>query len=166
VDQKMKSQRGFILPSPVTLYAAIGALAIIALLGVALKIQTTRLSTLQATHDAFVLQTKLLGDIQEQETKATDLANTKLKEKLDAENATARAALADASRRLRNANSGAGLVPPAPNSSSRADIACFSRAELDDALRNFTGSVGELVIEGESSTIDLDTAKAWAKGLK
>ena len=161
----MKKQKGFILPGAGTFYVAAGAAFIITLLGIALWVQTGRVEAWKGKYEGLVAQTKAAGDAQDARTKIAEALHREIVKEKDNENATAHAALAAVSKRLRDRDSRRGLVPPATPGASRPDLACYNRAELDDALRAFTGSVGELVIEGESSTIDLDTGKAWVKAL-
>jgi hypothetical protein len=154
-------QNGFVLPSPTMLLA--GALGVALLVAF---VQTLRLDSEQKAFALFKIQVQTLGDEQNRKTAEAEARHRELVKEKDNENATAHAALAAVSKRLRDRDSRRGLVPPATPGSSRPDLACYNRAELDDALRAFTGSVGELVIEGESATIDLNTAKSWVGDLR
>lgn len=58
----MKQQLGFILPTGLTLYAAIGALVVIGLLSGALKIQSSRLEASEAKYATFVAKVEVLGE--------------------------------------------------------------------------------------------------------
>jgi len=56
------------------------------------------------------------------------------------------------------------FVPPAAPASPSPDRACFSRAELERALRKLDSGVQDLVREGDEARIGLDAAKAaWPK---
>lgn len=93
------------------------------------------------------------------------LAEHKTKEKADARNARMHAnnrAVIERLRRERDSASGGG-VPPAPASSPRPDLACFDRAQYIDAYRRLVEGLRGLADESTAATVDLDTAKAWAK---
>lgn len=154
------------MPSGLTLYIAIGAALVIAGLGVALKVQTSRLEAKTAQYDSFVAQTKAVGEAQEAKTKETVEKHNKLVKEKNDENATLHAKLDVAAKRLRDKHSSFSLLPPAPDTSRSPDRACFDRAELNGALREFTTGLDELIIACESRTIDLNTAKTWAQSIK
>lgn len=162
----IKRQSGFILPSGLTLYIAIGAAVIIAGLSIAVKVQSSRLASVKAEYAGFVAQTKAIGEIQEAKTRETEAKHTEIVKEKDHENFIAHTKLADVSKRLRlSTRSGSGLLPPATDPTSSTEKACFNRAKLDNSLRDFTGNIGELIIECQGNTIDLDTAKQWVKSL-
>lgn len=169
----MNKQKGFILPTGITLYGAIGAVLVILGLSATVWVQTSRLETrtieLKAKtkqYDDFVLAVKVIGEDQEKKTKETEAKHKQLVKEKNDENSLAHAKLANTAKRLRDKRSaGSGLVPTAPSGTSRPELACYSRAELDTALRTFTGDTGELVIEGESNSIDLNTAKSWSQSI-
>lgn len=159
-ETEMRKQRGFILPSPTMLMA--GALATAILL---LGIQTWRLDAEQKAYIKFEAGVKAVGEAQEKLTKETESKHAKIVKEKNNENTIAHTKLANVSKRLRDRDSRRGLVPPAPTGASRPDLACYARADLDNALRIFADGVGELVIEGESNTIDLNTGKSWILAL-
>lgn len=176
------NQKGFILPTGLALYGIIGAaVGVLGLTG-AVWLQTSRLETrtveletrtveLKAKtdeHDKFVADVKLIGEAQEKIAKATDDRYKKLVKEKDDELFVARTQFASVAKRLRDPVSGSGrsVLPPAPANTSRPDLACYARADLDAALRSFTGGAGEIVIEGQSNTIDLNSAKEWASDLR
>jgi ATPase subunit of ABC transporter with duplicated ATPase domains len=64
--------------------------------------------------------------------------------------------------RLRNERARASSVPTAPASTSRPDLACFDRTELDRAVGNLEAGVEGFIAEGAASAIELNAAKAWA----
>jgi hypothetical protein len=64
---------------------------------------------------------------------------------------------------MRNANTNADRVPPAPASSPRPDLACFDRAEYQRAYGEFVKGLRGLADEGTAATVDLDNAKGWAR---
>lgn len=94
------------------------------------------------------------------EREALDRKN---KEDADASNAKAIAdATATISRLRSQINSSRGFVPPAPATSTRPDLACFDRAELERANRELVEGVRAGADEGTTATLNLNTAKRWA----
>lgn len=91
------------------------------------------------------------------------IENQKRKESADAENSQALATLAGTIKRLRNERPAGSFVPAAPTGSSRPDLACFDRSEYQRADGIFTDRARRLADEGAKATVDLDTAKEWAK---
>ena len=159
-------QGGFILGSPLLMYGAIAAVALIGVLSVSLWVQTNRLESTKQAFQSFVIQTKVIGEKQNNETK---LENARLIQKVkeaNDETITLRTKFDGVSKRLRDNSTSRSYLPAATSSTSRADLACFNRAELDSTIRSFTREVSELVIEGESKSIDLDIAKNWGRGLR
>ena len=162
----MNKQRGF------ALYAAIGALVVISILGIALKVQTSRLEAVKKEYAAFQAQVKALGDLAEAKNRAKEKEDKALKEKIDHENKTLRTNLAITSKRLRD-SAGSGGVPqiPAPAGSAgeaTINLAIANRALSDyfTAARQLNSAVAGLVIEGAEAAADLDSAKAWARQVK
>lgn len=161
----MTNSRGFILPTGMTLYIAIGAALVIAGLGVALKVQSSRLEAKTAQYDGFVAQVKAIGEVQETETKRVNEKYLEIVKEKDNENLIVKTKLAVVTKRLRDNNTSSSLVPTNPTSSRSPNLSCYDRIELDSALRSFTGGTEELIIEGQSSAIDLNTGKEWVKSL-
>lgn len=161
----MRWQRGFILPTGLTLYAAIGAAAIIGLLSVALKVQSYRLEAVKVEYAAFASGVEQIGKLAVAANKLKETEDKLKKEKADHENAIAKSALASVTKRLSEYNSRKSFLPAASAGTSRPDLSCFDRAELDAALREFSRETSAIAIEGESATIDLDTGKSWVTGL-
>ena len=160
----MTQQRGFLLAGPM-LYGAIAAAAIIGVLGVALKIQSSRLEFCRTEFSAFQLQTKMIGEAQIKENERREAADRKLKEKTDADHKSAVARLNRNIKRLRDDHARRSLVPAAPVDSRSPGLACFDRAIFSGALRDYEAEVIGLVGEGAAATLDLDAAKAWAQSL-
>jgi hypothetical protein len=65
-------------------------------------------------------------------------------------------------KRLRNARPS--FVPPAVPGATDPDRACFSRPELDAALRSYRDGIIELLGEGAAAVDGLDEAKSWVQG--
>ena len=86
----------------------------------------------------------------------------KAKEQADAKSKREIGNLHRTIERLRDERARASSVPAAPAASSRPDLACFDRAELDRAVGNLEAGVEGLIGEGTAAAIDLDVAKIWA----
>ena len=125
-----------------------------------------QLAAKTAQMDAFVAQTRTLGEQAQKAADARKLADQQAKETADAQNAAAVAANNATVSKLRHdlaARTNSHYLPPAPPASSRPDLACYDRAALELALGKFIGDVRGLADEGTKATIDLVTAKNWAK---
>jgi len=167
-------QRGFIA-LPLMAWGAIAAGAVILGLGIAVKVQTSRLTTskaetvaVQSKFDAFVAQAKAIGDAQNAKAKAIEVIDKQRKEKADYDNAKAQRDLAGvyaAYRSLRDSrtNPGSGILPPAASGSSDPTRACFDRAGLDSAISTLDRGVAGILGKGDSAIVNLNTARQWAK---
>jgi len=140
-------------------------------MGVALKVQSSRLASCKQEFAAFQAQVKALGEIAAAKAKAEEAADKAKKENADHENQALRADNAALVRKLRvAANSRKRELPAAPAASRRPDLLCLDRAEYQRESgavnqRLFEG-IRRLADEGTASTIDLDTAKSWAASIK
>lgn len=158
--------RGFIA-LPIGAYAAIGAAVAIAVLGIAVKVQTSRLDACKADHAAFVAMVKLDGERAEKLAKERELADKKKKETADADLNRARSDLAgvvDAYRSLREQRS-AGFrgLPSTPASSNGPARTCFDSAEFQRTMERLDGGGAAIAQEGDQARIGLDAAKRWAQ---
>lgn len=157
--------RGFIA-LPIWGYAALGAAVVIAGLGIALKVQTSRLDAVKAEYAGFVAQVKAIGEAAEKAAKLKEAEDKKRKETADAQLTRSRrelAALGDAYRSLRDNRSRSGyLSAPASGASSPAR-ACFDRAELERTLGQIDAVGSGIAAEGDQARIGLDSAKEWAR---
>jgi hypothetical protein len=145
---------------------------IVLILGISLKVQSSRLHAEKEAHEStrlqyrtFVSEVKRVGEAAAKKAKAQEAADRKRKEAADNETKTLRNNLAAARKRLRdNRNSPAGsLLPPDPSGSPSPERAAFNRAELDRALRAFEEGIEGLIIEGDEARMSLDTAKRWVR---
>lgn len=154
-------QHGFIaIPElPLWMWLAI-ALGFSVIFGI---VQTNRLKAEKAEHKAFVKITKSLGEEAAKKAAKQTADDKKAKEKADEKNRFDTTALLADIQRLRNNHTRRGYVPVAPAGSSRPELACFDRAELDGALGRFLTGVIDLTGEGAKATVDLNAAKAWAQ---
>jgi hypothetical protein len=124
--------------------------------------QTLRLKAEKAEYAAFRADVKRVGDEQEKRTKETIARNQKAKESADVQNKRLLAANDALTRSLHNARAGSGYLPaPAPGA---GDTACFSRPELERALRQLDEGISGLIGEGDQARITIDTFRDWAKG--
>ena len=167
-------QRGFIA-LPLMAWGAIAAGAVILGLGIAVKVQTSRLTTskaetvaVQSKFDAFVAQAKAIGDAQNAKAKAIEVIDKQRKEKADYDNAKAQRDLAGvyaAYRSLRDSrtNPGSGILPAAAPGAANPAVAAFDRSGLDRALQSFDSGVTGLIERGDQAITDLNTAKQWAR---
>jgi len=148
---------------PISAWIALGAALIIGGLGIALKVQTSRLDAVKTEYAAFRAQVAAEGKIAQAKTDAR-IAVDKLKmEKSNADHAKNAAALNATIKRLRNARPGSSFVPTTATAATSTDRACFDRPQLERAIRDFDTGVQGLVDEGSQVTVDLNTAKEWAK---
>lgn len=84
------------------------------------------------------------------------------KKKADAQHKKAAANLAAADDRLRNTIANSKL----PTDTGSSELACFNREEFNRAIRNFVSGTATIAGKGAKATIELDSAKLWAQGLK
>lgn len=153
------------IPLPPTAYAALGAVLVIGGLGVALKVQTSRLDAVKAEYAAFVAQTKAIGEAAEKAAKLKEAADLKRKEDADAETARVRRDLAgvyDAYKRLRDSPSRRTFSEAGGTAASPAR-ACLDAAAANRALQAFDAGVAGLLEEGDRAIVDINTARRWAK---
>ena len=151
--------KGFLTPS---LYVALGVTLLVSALGIALRVQTSRLDALREEYATFKAQVKAVGDAQEARSRQIEAEGRTNKEKADAENAAALAALTGTLKRLRGERASRGILPAAAPGSGDPDRASFKRAELERALQQLDSGISGLLEEGSRATVNLDTAKRWA----
>jgi hypothetical protein len=65
--------------------------------------------------------------------------------------------------RLRKSRASGGYVPPSGPATPSPDLACFSRAELEQAIQRLDAGVSGIVAEGDTVRLRLSTAIEWAK---
>lgn len=120
---------------------------------------------LHGEFEVFKDKVTALGMQAKKDAKAKEALDLKRKDAANHENALALTNLADTVAKLRNKrDSGRSIVPPAPAASKCPNgQACFDRAELERALRDYRSEIRQLVDEGSAVTVDLNTAKKWAK---
>jgi hypothetical protein len=117
----------------------------------------------QAKFDGFVATTKAEGEAAKKLADATAAEDKRKKESSDHEYETRIASLAADNQRLRDARARSGYVPAAPAGSRSPGLACFDRAELEQALRRFDEGVTGIIDEGDADAVGLNSAREWAQ---
>jgi len=153
-------QKGFIQLSLMG-YIAIGAAVIIGLMGIALKVQTSRLESCKAEHKSFVSEVERLGNEAKVKADLTNKQNLKLKEQADEDLRKLRIDNAEF-KRLRDSNPPSRRLPGPEADSKRPDLSCFDRPELERAYGELVKELRGIADEGTEATIGLNTAKRWA----
>ena len=54
----------------------------------------------------------------------------------------------------------------APAGSRSVGLACFDRAELEQALQRFDDGISGLIAEGDADAVGLNVARSWASGIR
>ena len=150
-------------PLSPSLWIAVGAALLIAGLGIAVKVQTSRLDAVRTEYATFKAEVKVLGEAAQKQADARTAADKLNKEKTDAKHKKAVSDLAATVARLRDERSGSSFLPaPAPNTAS-PEVATFDRTLLERAIRTLDQDIQGFVDEGSKAVIDLNAAKEWAK---
>jgi len=152
-----------VFPLSPTLWIYIGVAVVIAALGTAVKVQTSRLDAVKTEYATFKAEVKATGEAAQKLADAQAAADKAKKENIDAKHKKTVADLADTIKRLRDSRPSGDLVPAAPANSRSPEVAAFDRAELSRAVRIFDTEVQGLIDEGAKATVDLNAAKEWAK---
>lgn len=143
-------QKGFIFPS---LYIYLGLGLIVLTLGTLLKVQSSRLESCKAEHQAFVSEVNRVAKEQE-------LTNKVKKQKADDELKKLKSVNADLSKRVRD-NADTSFVQSS-TTAGKPDLACFNSEKLDGAIKRFAERVTGITEQGQSAVTDLDNAKRWS----
>lgn len=129
-------------------------------------VQGLRLDALQSKHDGFVNTTKAQGEAAKKEAEAKAKADRQLKESSDREYQITIASLRADVKRMRDDRARASFVPATPAGSRSVDLACFDRAELEQALQRFDDGISGLIAEGDAGAVGLNVARSWASGIR
>ena len=105
---------------------------------------------------------RVVGEAQEERTKARIEDDKRRKQEADNAHKTESARLAGIIAGLRKSRPSSSFVPPAPAASSRPDLACYDRPELERTTGKLIEGLRGLADEGTAAAVDLNTAKAWA----
>lgn len=116
--------------------------------------------------DQYKATREAIDQAQLAKTLANNKARKLAKEAADAENKNERDRLNRTINRLRNDLASRDIVPVAPASSQRPEIAAFRREELTGAVREFVTEVQRLLEQGAGAIIDLNSAKKWGQSLE
>lgn len=150
-------QRGF------TLYIVLAAILAFSGMGIALKVQSSRLDACKEEYAKFRLAVKAKGEAAIMEAKRIESENQAKKEKIDRENKTLRANNSRLAGELRNARASSGFVPKAATGSRNPELATFNRSELERTIQHIDAGVSAIVAEGDQARIDLDSVREWAR---
>lgn len=129
-------------------------------------VQGLRLDALQAKYDGFVATTKAEGEAAKKLADAKAAEDKRKKESSDHEYETTIASLRADVKRMRDDRTRGSFVPAAPAGSRNPGIACFDRAELEQAIRRFDAGVSGLVEQGDADAVGLNVARSWAAGIR
>lgn len=146
--------------------AALFALGLSSGAGGAWWVQGLRLDAVQAKYDGFVATTKAEGEAAKKLAEAKAAEDKRKKESSDHEYETTIASLRADVKRMRDARAGSRIVPAAPAGSRNPGIACFDRAELEQALQQFDEAVTGLVEQGDADAVGLNVARSWAASIR
>ena len=150
-------------PLSPSLWLAVGAAVLIAGLGIAVKVQTSRLDAVKTEYATFKAEVKATGEAAQKVADAQKAADKAKKENTDAKHKKTVADLADTVKRLHDERANTDIVPPAAPGSRSPEVAAFDRTQLNGALSSFVEGAANLVTEGSQAVIDLNAAKEWAK---
>ena len=154
-----------IVGTPWTL-AALFALGLSSGAGGAWWVQGLRLDAVQAKYDGFVATAKAEGDAAKKLAEATAAEDKRKKESSDHEYQTTIASLRADVKRMRDDRARSRFVPAAPAGSRSIGLACFDRAELEQALQRFDDGISGLIAEGDAGAVGLNVARSWASGIR
>ena len=160
---------GLITGNPtLLLWLALGsfALGLASGAGGAWKVQGWRLDAVKAEYAGFAATVKAQGEAAKKLADATAAEDKRKKESSDHEYQITIAGLAADVKRLRDDRARAGYVPAAPAGSRSPGLACFDRAELEQALRRFDEGVTGIIAEGDTDAVGLNVARKWATGIR
>ena len=129
-------------------------------------VQGQRLAATQARFDGFVGTVKAEGDAAKKLADATAAEDKRKKESSDHEYETRIASLTADVKRMRDDRARSRFVPAAPAGSRSVGLACFDRAELEQALQRFDDGISGLIAEGDADAVGLNVARSWASGIR
>lgn len=141
--------------------AALFALGLSSGTGGAWWVQGLRLDAVQA----FVATTKAQGEAAKKLADAQAAEDKRKKESSDHEYETTIASLRADVKRMRDDRARASFVPAAPAGSRSPGLACFDRADLEQALRRLDVGISGLIEEGDADAVGLNAGRRWAAGI-
>ena len=125
-------------------------------------VQGLRLDAVQA----FVATTKAQGEAAKKLADATAAEDKRKKESSDHDYQTTIAGLNADIKRMRDDRARSRFVPAAPAGSRSPGLACFDRAELEQALQRFDAGIAGLFDEGDTDAVGLNVARGWAASIR
>ena len=125
-------------------------------------VQGRRLDAVQA----FVATVKAEGEAAQKLADAKAAEDKRKKESSDHEYQTTIASLRADVKRMRDDRARSRFVPAAPAGSRSVGLACFDRAELEQALQRFDDGISGLIAEGDAGAVGLNVARSWASGIR
>ena len=152
---------GHIIGNP-ALILWIAAGAFVSGAGGAWWLQGLRLDAVQA----FVATVKAEGEAAKKFADATAAEDKRKKESSDHEYQTTISSLRADVKRMRDDRARSRFVPAAPAGSRSVGLACFDRAELEQALQRFDDGISGLIAEGDADAVGLNVARSWAAGIR
>ena len=148
------------------IYSWLAAAAVMLMMGIAIKVQSSRLESCKTEHAAFVAQVEANGKIAEAKAKekiAADLAN---KQRTDNETTKLRAANATLARQLRDSRAASSFLPATGSPSGSPQSITFDRAKLERTIQQLDEGVSGLIARGDQAVIDLNLSLKWAQAIK
>ena len=142
-----------------------GTIGIILALALGVYVQTVRLEHTQTALTTLTIQVKTMGEQAEKTAALTIKANKLAKGLADAKIKALTRNNAALNKRLLDARTSSGYVPPATPGTRDPERICFNRTKLDGALRRFDDEVDKLIERGDASRISLNGLKEWYKSL-
>ena len=125
-----------------------------------------KFKSVQGEYAHFAADVKAKGELAAEHAKVVDADNVKRKELSDDEYNKTLAALTADNERLRNSSARISIVPQASPASKRPELACFDRAELEQATRRLDEGLSGIAAAGDERTIMLNAARAWGASTK
>lgn len=166
---RLAQKKGFIsLP----MAGAAVAVAVIAVLGISLKVQSARLANAKEAHEqvkaefaGFRLEVERIGKEAQAKAQAKEADDKAAKEKSDAKHKATVSELTAMYRGLRDqrAGSGSNVLPEASRTSGvPVGVICFNRQALDSGLRNAMDESAKGFERGDRYRLDLACGAEWA----
>ncbi len=173
----MNRQKGVI--AILYLWIAGGIAVTIVGLGIAVRVQTSRLESCKEAHAQFVAVVKAEGEAAAKEAARVNLVNQKAKEVADSEYAKTKGDLASAYaayRKLRQSGSSGGGLSRQPTFTPSAERTCFDSAKfvrsvgdfeagLFDSFRSLEDGAIKITERGDTALVGLAASMKWAESL-
>jgi hypothetical protein len=160
---------GWLTGLPIKMYLYAGIALLVVGLGLAVKIQTSRLDSCKEAAAAFKAVVKAEGEAAAKEAARVNLVNSKAMEAAHERIKVLSANNAVLIKRLRSNNPPQSRLPPPPSNTKRPDLLCLDREtyQREDGIliaKLFEGA-RSLADEGTTHTLKLSTAVEWAKSI-